>query len=253
MNQVLTAEIVRCQLKERCANTTLGILWILLHPFISFVILYTVFTQIRGMTGDRAYFGAKLIMAIFVFSFIREGIINGSMAIVKNGNLIGKIKIEKLVLINASMFLALFNFVVPLLLAFSFFSYIGLLNYTWQSITYFIYIILVGTVLVYGVCLLMNIVTVIMRDAIPTMQLIFVGLFWVSGVFYDIAQLKGTLRMIVYSNPVAIILDSVKGALVMGEIRNVELMVFWGLFSLVLMLIARLVFRKSADYLVDYL
>ena len=253
MNQVLTAEIIRCQLKERCANTALGILWIVLHPFITFVILYMVFSQLRGMTGDNSFFAAKLIMAIFVFSYIREGIINGSMAIVKSGSLISRIKVDKLVLINASMFLSLFNFVIPFLLAFGFFQYLGALHYTWLSFSYFFYIILVATILVYGVCLILNIVTVVVRDMIPAIQLSFVGLFWVSGVFYEIGKLTGTLRAVVYANPIAIILDSVKGAVVMGEIRNFNLMILWGCFSVVIALIARLVFKKSADYLVDYL
>ena len=253
MNQVLTLEIIRCQLKERCANTILGILWIVLHPFITFIILYMVFSQLRGMKGDHAYFAAKLIMAIFVFSYIREGIINGSMAIVKSGPLIGRIRIEKLVLINASMSLALFNFVIPFVLAFGYFAYLGSLHYTWQSILYFFYIMFVATALVYGVCLIMNIVTVVIRDTIPALQLGFVGLFWVSGVFYDIQGVTGALRTFVYANPIAVILDSVKGAIVMGEIQNLHLMLIWGGVSLILALVTRVIFRKLADYLVDYL
>ena len=81
------AELSRSDLRAQQAGTALGRLWTVVNPMLLACVFFVLVTVLRDGSPDAAFF-ARLVGALFVFTFVQQSLQQGITAVVGSGQLI---------------------------------------------------------------------------------------------------------------------------------------------------------------------
>jgi ABC-2 type transport system permease protein len=249
-NKDLLVELIRTDFKLRYSNSLLGIAWVVMKPMLSFLVLFFIFGAFRTGFNSKD-FAPNLLIGIIMFTFVQEGTTFGMTSLLKMADIILKVSFPRELAVLSSVTISLVNFfinlgvilVITLLVSF-------VPNIT--GIIYFAAIMVLLFVLVYGSSLYLSIILIRVRDLENIIMILFQLLFWGSAIFYDINTLTGTVGHLVRLNPIAILIDSSRKALLYGQIINFnKFLIFW-VIALIIFLTGRLFFNRQVKRIAEY-
>lgn len=215
----LLLELIKTNFKLRYNNSVLGFIWVLIKPFATFVILYTVWSQFRGLNTEN--YQVRLLLGIIMYTFINEGIILGMNALLDKSHIILKVNFPREIAVMSSVAMALINFFINLAIfvIFSLFNPVtpSLLGMLWVSIA-----IIATIFLVYSINLFLSVFLIKLRDLQHVFELLFQLLFWVTPIFYDIGsgdgQIGGKVGMLISYNPIGWLVRIAQDGLILGKV-----------------------------------
>ena len=111
-NYDLLIEMVKTDFKLRYHGSVLGFIWVLLKPFLLFLILYIIFRYLFAR-GD-IYFSLRLLLGLIIFSYFSEGTVHGLGALLSKANVILKVNFPRQIVVVASII----NSLITLLISF---------------------------------------------------------------------------------------------------------------------------------------
>ena len=231
---------VYAELSAEAARTFLGILWWLIEPVLYMSVFYLIFGVLFQRGGEGfVYF---LLIGLVVWKWFDSSIRSGMVSLQTNAAVIQQVYQPKfifpviVVLINTAKFLL----VLLLLLLFL------LISGKPVSITWLALLPLIGVqfVLIVGITSVCATVIPFLPDLKWVVDNGLTMLFFLSGVFFDISampeHLQGWLRL----NPMAVLIDSYRSVLLLGQMPDWG-HVFWVLlFSCVLVVVALQLFSR---------
>ena len=231
---------VYAELSAEAARTFLGILWWLIEPILYMSVFYFIFGVMFQRGGEGfVYF---LLVGLVVWKWFDSAIRSGMVSLQTNAAVIQQVYQPKfifpviIVLINTAKFLL----VMLLLLLFL------LVTGHPVSLTWLALLPLIGVqfVLIVGITSMCATVIPFLPDLKWVVDNGLTMLFFLSGVFFDISampeHLQGWLRL----NPMAVLIDSYRSVLLLGQMPDWG-HVFWVLlFSCVLVVAALQLFSR---------
>lgn len=116
-NRVLLKEMVKTDFKLRYQGSVLGILWSVIKPMALFLVMYVVFINFLrfGATEPKAsHFAMQLLLAMVIWQFFSETVMQGMMSIVSRGDLLRKINFPKVIVVISASVGALISFGINL-------------------------------------------------------------------------------------------------------------------------------------------
>lgn len=216
----LLFELIRTNFKLRYNNSILGLIWVLMKPFLNFLMLFVVFTAFRNDGVDPNY-GANLLLGIIIYTLINEGVIFGMHALTDLAGVILKVDFPRQVAVTSSVFMAVTNFTINMVIVIVITIFTG--NFpTIPGLIYFVAIVSLIAFGLYGISLFSSILLVKVRDLDHIMELVMQLVFWGSGIFYSIDDIGGTFGKFLQLNPVAILIDAARKAFIYGEIVHLK-------------------------------
>jgi ABC-2 type transport system permease protein len=220
----LTFNIAKTNWKMRFFGSWLGYVWQLIRPLLLFGVLYVFFTKIAHInsgadTGPGQadhFYGAQLLGAIVLFTYMQEGTMNAVRCVVDNEVLVRKIEFPRMVIPLSYVLLATFNLIGNLVVVFVFALISGVRPMgTWVELPV---ILLMEGVLITGLAMLLSTAFVYFRDIQPIWEVVMQILFYASGVMITIvtvtANLHGTLLHLYMADPLAVVLQQFKHAII---------------------------------------
>ncbi len=247
----LLIELIRTNFKLRYNNSILGFFWVLMKPFLYFLMLFVVFTAFRGGEAS-AEFGANLLLGIIIYTLVNEGVIFGMHALTDLAGVILKVNFPRQVAITSAVFMAVVNFafntVILLVLA-----VLGSFAPTLEGLLYFLFILSMTIFALYSISLFSSILLVKIRDLHHIMELVMQLVFWGSAVFYSIDDMSGAFGQIIRLNPLALIIHASRRALLQGDIIHVKAMLFMTVMTFVLYFLGSLYFRKNIKRIAEFI
>jgi ABC-2 type transport system permease protein len=217
----LTFNIAKTQWKMRFFGSVLGYFWQLIRPLMLFGVLYIFWTRIiqvnktvAGPQGD--FYGAQLLGAIVLFTFLQEATMSSVRAVVDNEQLVRKIQFPRLAIPMSVVLGALFNLCLNLLVVFIFAIASGVTpKLSWLQL---IPLVALLVVLASGLAMLVSAAFVYFRDIQPIWEVVLQVLFYVSPVLEPMAivheYVHGLWLKLFMLNPMAVILEQFKHAVV---------------------------------------
>jgi ABC-type polysaccharide/polyol phosphate export permease len=247
----LLIELIRTNFKLRYNNSILGFLWVLMKPFLYFLMLFVVFTAFRG--GEvSAQYGANLLLGIIIYTLVNEGVIFGMHALTDLAGVILKVNFPRQVAVTSAVFMAVVNFgfntVILMALAF-----LGSFSPSLEGLLYFAFILTMTIFALYSISLFSSILLVKIRDLHHIMELVMQLVFWGSAVFYSIDDMSGTFGQIIRLNPLALIIHSSRKALLEGDIIHVKAMMLMAIGSVVLYILGNIFFKKNIKRIAEFI
>ena len=215
----LILSLVHREVVGRYRGSFLGILWSLFNPIFMLAVYTFVFSVIfkaRWSTGSesKTEFALVLFAGLIIFNLFAECINRAPALIQANTNYVKKVvfplEILPLVVFGAAFFHAIISFFVWLV--FSFFVF-GMPHAT--SLLFPVVLVPL-TLLILGLSWFLASLGVFLRDITQVVGIITTTLMFLTPIFYPIAAIPEKYHPLIYSNPLAFIIEQARGLLIFG-------------------------------------
>jgi len=212
--------LIRREVVGRYKGSVFGILWAIFNPIFMLAVYTFVFSVVFNarwsVAGEsKAQFALVLFAGLMIFNLFSECVNRAPTLILSNANYVKKVifplEILPVVAFGTAFFHALVSFFVWLL--FSFFV-VGL-----PPVTIFLFplALLPLTFLTVGLSWFLASLGVYMRDINQFIVIITSTLMFLTPIFYPIAAIPEKYHPIIYSNPLAYIIELVRNLLIFGH------------------------------------
>lgn len=246
---------IKNELHLRFVRSKLGALWIVIHPLMQVLIFALILSEVLSakLPGiDNKYAYALYLMAgTLCWALFSDTVTKGLQLFIDNGNLMKKMAFPRVclpliaagtTLVNNLMLLA------AILLVFALLGHIPDLHMLWLPV-----LIVITLMLAMGLGLLVGTMNVFMRDIGQVVPVVLQALFWLTPVVYNVNILPERVQFWFKLNPLYPLVTSYQNIMVYGKPPLwSELAILVGA-SLVLLVIALVVFRRASPEMVDVL
>ena len=194
----LFEELVKRDFKKKYKRTVLGMVWSILSPLLTLLVMRLVFTQFFGRTME--HYTTYLFCGNLVFSYFNESTSQGMVSLMGNAGIFTKVNIPKYLFLFSKNIQTLINFGLTLCV-FVVFCSLDQIVFTWKVIL-LIYPIVCLVLFNVGVGLILSALFVFFRD-IQYLWTVFTQLLmYMSAIFYTIDQYDYTTQCLFLINPV---------------------------------------------------
>ncbi|MBU1134865.1 MAG: ABC transporter permease [Candidatus Omnitrophica bacterium] len=257
--------IIRLALKDlrvQYRRPLLGFLWAFFMPLATIIIFQIVFSKIlRVPVGEYPFF-IYLMTAIFPWRFFQAGISRSTTSILDSRNLIREASFPRELIPISIIVAELINF-IPSLFIMLIFLVCFKINFSFL-IFYLPLVIFLHTFLILGISLIVASLQVKFRDIRYVVEIVLLGLFYLTPVFYPIslvAQSFNQLFLKIYlANPLVGILNLYRIILLKGfsdtlpsQVNIFNSLVVPIIWSFCLFFLGFYIFKKREKHFSDYL
>lgn len=240
----------RNNVRARYSQAVLGVIWVVLLPLLQAIIMAFVFSQIIRVTDDNVPFVSFYLAALIPWTFINNGIVQGSLCIINQIGLINQVyfprEILPLVKLGELAVDAFFTFLALVILN----LLVGIApNLNWVFLPLLSLIILAGTL---GASFFLSVLSVYVRD-VP--QLGFVAmqlLFYLTPIIYPITFIPEGLRFIIMLNPLVPLIQGFREVIVFDRPVDLVSLYYPLVFAVVLLYTGYSFFKAHERRLTDY-
>lgn len=232
--------MIKREIRGRYKGSMLGFAWNVITPMCQIVIYYIVFSMVfrSGIENFHVY----LVVGMMPWTCFSDAIVQGTGSIVANADMTKKIYFPREVLpisIVTSRFInLLLTFIVVFLIIF--FSSV---NITPSLLLFLPLILVVEYVLTLAIVILLSAFNVYYHDVEYISGVIMMLLVWMTPIMYSLDSVgNGILLKLVMLNPMTTIIDAYHQILFYGAVPNLLSLGLVGIFAVVFLLIAELVF-----------
>lgn len=238
------------EVTNRFAGSLLGGLWAFVHPLALLLIYSFVFTtvlKVRAMADTSVPFVVFLAVALWPWMAFQEAVSRGSASVVANAALVKKIPfMHELVVyaaVASSFAVQLFGYLIALV----FIAITGPALHA-AGLPLVAAALLALALLATGLALMLSAVHVFVRDLEQGLAHALALLFYLSPILYSASMVPEWVRELMLLNPVAVLIEASRGALLDGRVLpglpEGLALVFCGLVFLA----GRLVFRRLSPH-----
>ncbi len=238
------------EVTNRFAGSLLGGLWALVHPLALLLIYSFVFTtvlRVRAIVDSTVPFVVFLAIALWPWMAFQEAVLRGSAAVVANGALVKKIPFAHELVVYAAVAstfaVQLFGYVIVLV-------FIAVTGQTLHLAGLpMVVLAMVGlALLATGLGLLLGAVHVFVRDLEQGLAHVLALLFYLSPILYSAKMVPEWVRELMLLNPIAVLIESTRGALLEGRVLPDMPVALALLFSAAVFVLGRIVFRRLSPH-----
>ena len=242
-------ELVKKGVKLKYRRSYLGILWTLLEPLMTMIVLSVVFGTLFG--NKDPHFPVYILCGRLMYSFFSSAT-NGAMkAIRTNSGMIKKVYVPKYIYPLSSV---LYNYVIFLisLIVLAIVSVVLGIQPTIYMFQIPIALILV-LLLSYGIGMILATIGVFFRDMEYLWSVALMIIMYTCAIFYYPSRLlKSGFAWILKFNPLYCIISIFRSAM-FGEMMNMHYFAYALIFSLVAIVVGMICFKKKQDDFILYI
>ena len=202
----LIALLVKRDIAIRYKRSFLGLLWTLLNPLLTSLVLWFVFINIfSARLPDGTEFAPYLLAGVLLITFFIQGFNQAADSIAQGSGILMKIYVPPQVFAFAGALSNAVNFCFGLF-ALAFVSYITAAG---MALTFPLTILVIFFMLIYitGLGLLVSIAYVRYDDTRSIFAILISFMMYLSPIFYPKEILSGTMLKVVNANPLTSFLD----------------------------------------------
>ena len=242
-NRFILSELVKKGIRLKYRRSYLGILWSLLEPLLTMIVLTIVFGTLMGeKTRD---FPVYILSGRLLYTFYSQSTTAALKSIRANSSIIKKVYVPKILYPLSSI---LFNFIIFLisLIVLALVSVV-LGEYPTLYLLQAFVSLLVLLMLSLGCGLILSTVGVFFRDMEYLWNVALMLIMYTCAIFYRASKLLGSKWSFVLKlNPLFCVIETFRSA-VFGEMMNLKYLAYSVGFSVVAIIIGVIAFKKNED------
>lgn len=237
----------RASLKSDVSNSYLKRAWWILEPLLTMMVYVLIFGNALGRNIEN--YITFTFTALIMWGFMNRNTVFSVRCIRNKRDIVSRVYVPKHVLLITNMLINTYKMcftmiiLIPMLFIFRVNFGLGLL--------WIIPVFLLMFVLTFGVGMIFMHYGVYVDDLSQAVGIMMTLLMYMSGIFYDIpgilpAPLNSVMMVL---NPVAMLIDTMRGALLYDNVANVPLIGIWMVLSVLLTYIgADTVYKHENTY-----
>lgn len=249
-------ELIKKEFKVRYSLSYLGLLWIILEPLITVVVLSLVFTYIGRVGKEGIPFPVFYYSAILLWRMFSACLTTGPKIFIKNKDLISKIRYPKWLSVVSEQGVHLFDFLfanIAFIPVFMFYAFNQGYYITWWYLLLPI-LMFMTLALSFGIHLILGSINVYIRDIEKLTGVIATVWFFATPIifYYPFA---GNTKIFYYINPMAGIINTFREIIINGVSRGFDFSQLYaaGAGIIVFNVFGVLVYKKLHRNFVDVL
>lgn len=236
----LLEEIIKRNFASKYKDSILGIVWSILNPLFMMIILTIVFSTF--FTGMVENYPVYLLCGRCIYDFFSASINVSMMAIKGNKNILQKTNAPKYIFVLGSVISEFLNFIITVIIL------LGVMIVTknpfyWTMPLSIIPIISI-LIMTLGIGLILSILCAYYSDIQHIWSVISLILMYASAIFYPMEIIPMNYRQYLLLNPVYWIIEQFRDLIAYGIIPNLVNIINSILFSLIILIIGIIIFKK---------
>jgi len=236
-------------IKVRYKQTSIGIVWAVLQPFLTMLIFSVIFGRVAGISSGNIPYPIFVYSGLLFWNYFSNALSAASNSLVAEQNIIQKVYFPKIIIPLSSTLVFLLDFFFAAIIL------VGLMVY------YHFFPSLVGVLLVVpsiiitflsfsGLSLMLSSINVKYRDVRYALPFFIQLLIFITPVIYP-ASILGTHKWLLYLNPMSGVIETMRvGLLGVGTI-DWSVFGFSALLSIILFMLGLLYFKRSERFFAD--
>ncbi|SEP05752.1 lipopolysaccharide transport system permease protein [Luteibacter sp. UNC138MFCol5.1] len=249
------ASSVKNDLKARVARSRLGAAWMVLQPLAQVAIYSLVLSRVMGArlpgTTNQYAYSIYLMSGMLAWSLFLEIITRSLTLFVDNGNLMKKIFFPRATLPFIAVGSSLVSNALLLVATLIIFALIG--HMPTPAVLWIPLLMGITVVFSLGLGLILGVVNVFLRDVGQVMTVVLQLWFWVTPIVYMPSILPSGFGEIIHLNPMYYLVSGYQSVLLYGAAPPLLPLAAMAAGSIVLLVVAFLMFRRAAPEMVDVL
>lgn len=254
INRAIVFRIAHMDFTQRYLGTLLGVVWALLNPLATILIIYFVFTfgLKAGIVGGQKYH-LWLIPGMLSWFYISEAVLNGAAAVTDYRYLVMKINFPVEILPYVKTLAPIIPHVALMSL---YLAYMFIVEKSrsvmWLQLIYYLGC---ANCLCLAASYLTSAFNVFARDTISLLSITIQILFWATPIFWNPSILPPHLAAWILKSPTNYIIQGYRESIfthVGFWERPVEGLIFWG-FTLGLLFLGTSIFNRTKKHFADVL
>ena len=238
-NQFLFSELVKRDFKKKYKSTYLGMIWSILSPLLSLLIMSLIFTNFFGR--NQPHYTIYLFCGNIVFSYFSDSTNGGMGSLLANASIFTKINVPKYLFLFSRNVSALINFGLTLGVFFIFCIIDGI-TFSW---CFFALIIPIACLIIFniGVGLILSAFFVFFRDMQYLWSVFTMLLMYMSAIFYTVDSF-GAYAELFLINPVFVYIKYFRLIVIDNTLPSIQFSLLAVGYALVAFLLGALCYKK---------
>ena len=245
----LLFELVKKNIKLKYRRSYLGILWTLVEPLLTMIVLTLVFGTFFGK-DDRTY-PVYILCGRLLYSFFQSSTKSGLKAVSGNAAMIKKVYVPIYIYVIATVASNFVTFLISLIVLVG----VGLVlqvHVTWYVVQAVVPLLIL-LVLSLGVSLILATLHVFFRDIEYIWSVFTMLIMYASAIFYFPERIINTGNGWIFKiNPVYMCISNFRNAILYAKPMNVTYTVNASIMAVVCLIIGALMFYKKQDKFILY-
>lgn len=240
-NRFLFEELVKRDFTLKYKRTVLGMVWSILSPLATLLIMWLVFKDILGSNID--HFAIYMFTGQVVFSFFSDATMQGMTSLLDNAGIFTKVNIPKYMFLLSKNISSLINFGLTLLVLFVFIIIDGVaITPAYLMLIYPIACLIIFNI---GLGLILSALFVFFRDTQHLWGVFSQLIMWVSAIFYSVDKFDAGLQVAFLINPLYSFITYFRSIILYGTIPSVMMHLIILGYTFVVFLIGCLIYKKK--------
>lgn len=235
----LFSELIKRDFKKKYKRTYLGMIWSLLSPLLTLLVMSIIFTQFFGRSTP--HYTIYLFCGNMVFSFFSDSTSGGMGALLANSAIFTKINVPKYLFLFSKNISSLINFGLTLVVFFVFCLFDGI-TFTWSFLLLIIPIVLL-VIFNIGLGLILSALFVFFRDIQYLWNVFTMLIMYMSAIFYDVSAF-GDAQKLFYLNPLFVYIKYFRTIVIENAIPSLTLHLLAILYALLAFGIGAIIYKK---------
>ena len=248
-NQFLFEELVKREFKKKYKGTVLGMIWSLLSPLLTLLVMRVIFGGFFGSSVDN--YTTYLFCGNLVFSYFNDSCSLGMLSLRNNADIFTKIKVPKFLFLLAKNVQTLINFAMTLAV-FLLFCILDGVAITWKF-SLLLYPIICLLLLNIGMGLILSALFVFFRDMQYLWTVFAQLLMYASAIFYTTDGFSHRLQAALHLNPVYLCITYFRQIVLSGAVPGLWFHLMMLLYGLLVLGIGCLLYKKYNHKFLYYL
>lgn len=236
------------EIKIRYKQTAIGVLWAILQPALTTIILGAIFSRIERFSTDETPYLLYVLSGLIVWLFIFNGVGFGANSLLINVNLITKVYFPRLILPSSAVLAGVMDMIVGLLIFIGLGMFFGVFPTLWVLLAPVF--LMQAVLLTLSLGWLLSALNVRFRDVKFALPFLLQIWMFISPLFYPTSILPESVRMIFSFNPLTGILHGLRASLFNQEF-DLQLIAISVGMTLLISIVSLLVFKKMEDSFAD--
>lgn len=231
---------IKKDVRGKYKNSFLGVIWSFLYPLLQIAVYAIVFPLI--MRSNMPNYTVFLCCGLIPWNFFSTAISRSAYTMVENGNILKKVYFPREILPISVVTSEAVNFVIStiIILVFCLAYGMGLTTF----IIFYPLVLIVQYVLLIGISLLVSSITVYFRDLQHFVGIALQLLFYATPIVYASDVIPENFKWILNINPMTYVIDGYRAIFYYQQQPNLLVLGLTLLGSIVLCVIAYIIFNK---------
>jgi len=246
--QYLLFQLVKKDIKLKYRSSYMGVLWTLLEPLLTMMVLVLVFSRLYHNTKD---FPVYILTGRLLYSFFANTTRTSLKSVRTNASMIKKVYVPKYMYPVASVLSGYIQFLISLIVLAGVIVFCKVAP-TWHLLEAFFPLVIV-LVMTMGAGLWLSTLAVFFRDLEYLWGVALTLIMYACAIFYKVETVIGDNNEWLFRlNPLYSVIENFRDA-IYGNVMNIPVMMYSLIFSTALFLSGIFVFYKNQDKFILHL